>query len=106
MKLNLIETKEILDLEQEIGYELIANENPINAKSPARLSKFHISFEKGDIMEGGCLISDCGRGNTVDEALKDYCKIISCKRLAFDAYTPKRKEIQFPKLIHTKLVGY
>lgn len=102
MKLNLIETKEILDLEQEIGYELEVNERPIHSGLP----QFYIHFKQGESMEGGCLVAHSGNGNTVDEALSDYCKQISCRRMAFGAYTPERKEIQFPKLKHSKLVGY
>jgi len=102
MKLNLIETKEILDLEQEIGFELEVNERPIHSGLP----KFYVSFKKGESMEGGCLVSHSGNGNTVAEALQDYSKQISCRRMAFGAYTPERKEIQFPKIVHTKLVGY
>ena len=102
MKLNLIETKEILDLEQEIGYELEVNERLIHLGLP----QFYVHFKQGESMEGGCLVFHSGNGNTVDEALSDYCKQISCRRMAFGAYTPDRKEIQFPKLKHSKLVGY
>lgn len=102
MKLNLIETKEILDLEQEIGYELEVNERPANFGSP----RFWAHFEQGESMEGGCLVGHSGNGNTVDEALRDYCRIISGKKMAFGAYTPERKEIQFPILKHTRLLGY
>jgi len=102
MKINLINTKEILDFEQEIGYELEVNERA----NPKELPRFYVSFKKGEIMEGGCLVSAMGNGDTIDEALKDYCIQISNRRLAFNAYTPERKEIQFPKLIHTKLTKY
>lgn len=102
MKINFIETKEILDLEKEIGFELEANERPIHSG----LSRFYVSFKKGESMEGGCLVSHSGNGNTVDEALQDYCKYISCRRMAFNSYTPERKEIYLPKLVHTKLLGY
>jgi len=105
MKLNLIQTKEILDIEKEIGYELVVNERAIHAGSPARLSKYYVQFEKADVMEGGCLASKYGNGNTIDEAIKDYCREVSNCRVAFGAYTNERKEIQFPKLVHSKLLG-
>lgn len=105
MKLNLITTKEILDFEKEIGYELVVNERAIHAGSPARLSKYYVQFENAEVMEGGCLAGKYGDGNTIDEALKDYCREVSNCRVAFGAYTKERKEIQFPKLIHTKLLG-
>ena len=101
MKLNLISTKEILELEKEIGYELEVNERPQHSG----LSRFYVSFKQGESMEGGCLVSHSGNGNTIDEALQDYCKQISCRRMAFGAYTDSRKEITFPKLVHTQLLN-
>lgn len=105
MKLNLISVKEILDFEKEIGYELVVNERPIHAGSPARLSRYYVQFEKAEVMEGGCLAGKYGNGNTIDEAIKDYCREVSNCRVAFGAYTNERKEIQFPKLVHSKLLG-
>lgn len=105
MKLNLISTKEILDFEKEIGYELVVNERDIHAGSHVRLSKYYVKFENSEVMEGGCLIGKCGNGNTIDEALKNYCSEVSNCRIAFDVCTPQRKEIQFPKLIHSKFLG-
>ena len=97
MKLDLIETKEILDFEQEIGYELVVHERPIHSG----LSPFYACFKGAESMEDGCLVGRYGNGNTVDEALSDYCKQISCRRMVFGAYTPERKEIQFPYLKHS-----
>lgn len=105
MKLSLIETKEISEFEREIGYELEVIERDKN-NDCQDLKKFYASFIGGESMEGGCLITHTGNGNTVDEAIKDYCHIISCRKMAFGAYSDKRKEIQFPKLIHTKLYGF
>ena len=105
MKLNLITTKEILDFENEIGYELVVNERAIHAGRPTRLSKYYVQFEKAEVMEGGCLVGKYGNGNTIDEAIKGYCREVSNCRVAFGAYTTERKEVQFPKLVHTKLLG-
>ena len=105
MKFNLIETKEILDLEKEIGYELEVNERPVSAASAVGTQRFYVYFKEGEVMQGGCLIGSYGNGNTIDEALKDYAKQISCTRMAFGAYTPNRKEISFPKLVHTKMLN-
>lgn len=101
MKINLIETKEILELEKEIGYELEVTERP----SRAGLHRFYVSFKEGEVMQGGCLIGSSGNGNTIDEALQDYAKQISCTRMAFGSYTNNRKEISFPKLVHTKMLN-
>jgi hypothetical protein len=105
MKLNLITTREILDFEKEIGYELVVNERDINAGSPARLSRYYVQFEHANVMQGGCLIGKHGNGNTIDEAIKDYCREVSNCRIAFGDYPSERKEIKFPKLVHSKLLG-
>ena len=101
MKFNLIETKEILDLEKEIGFELIVNERPKDVRIP----QYYVSFEGGEVMEGGCLVGLSGNGKTIDDAIKDYCREIETKRMAFGAYTENRKEVILPKLVHTKLLG-
>lgn len=105
MKLNLIPTKEILDFEKKIGYELVVNERTINNRSPARLSKYYVHFEKACVIDGGCLSGIYGDGNSIDEAIKNYCYEVSNSRVVFDAYTNERKEVKFPKLVHTKLLG-
>jgi len=96
MKIILIETVEILDFEKTVREELTVNEAPESA--------YYVRFQKAEIMQGGCLLSLCGYGNTIDEALTDYCKKIENKRIAFHAFTNKRREVVFPKLIHTKLL--
>jgi len=98
MKFNLITTK-------EIGYELVANERAICASVPGNLARYYVKFENAEIIEGGCLISTFGNGNTIDEAIKNYCIEISNRRIAFNSHTYQRKEIVFPKLVHTKLIG-
>lgn len=101
MKFNLIETKEILDLEKEIGFELVVNERP---KSDT-VSKYYVAFEGGEVMQGGCLLGSFGNGNTIDEAIRNYCLEVETKRMAFGGYTDDRKEVVIPKLVHTKLLG-
>jgi hypothetical protein len=105
MKLNLIPVKEILDFEKEIGYELAVNERPIHGENKSRISRYYVQFENSEVMESDFLVSKHGNGNTIDEALKDYCYRISNCRIAFNAGTNERKEIQFPKLIHSKLLS-
>lgn len=74
MKFNFLKTDirtvEILDFEKEIGVELVVEEHKLTASSPGWLKKWRAYFEK---------IKPCvkpGRGNSIDEALKDYCKNI------------------------------
>ena len=110
MKINLIDEKEILDFETEIGYELEVNERDLFWKKGSRINKagvgrFYVQFAKIDIKDGSVLIRATGNGNTIDEALKDYCKEVSCQTIVFDAMSPERQEITFPKLVHTKLLN-
>ena len=100
MKINLIAEKEILDLENEIGYELVVTERPPHLN----LERYYVSFEGCEVMKGRFLSSSSGNGNTIDEALQDYCKIISCKTVVFNPMTKNRKEFTLPKIIHTKLL--
>jgi hypothetical protein len=101
MKFNILSTKEILDFEQEIGVELVVNER----KPQGCLPKFFIDFENGEVMENGMLIGKYGNGNTIDEALINYCHEISGRRIAINPTSKERREIEIPKLIHTKLMG-
>ncbi len=97
MRINKIKTQQILELEKVIGRELIVNE-----RSDPKLKKYYVSFLNGEISEGILLIGYCGDGNTINQALKDYCKKISNKTIVFNAYCSNRVEFNLPKLIHTK----
>ena len=105
MKFNLISEKEITDFEKELGVELVINERPFHLGSPSGLSRYYARFENSEVMQGSCLIGKYGNGNTIDEALKDYCKEVSNSLVAFNAFSQKRIEVRFPKLIHTKLLN-
>lgn len=99
MKFNLIDTKEIIDFEQELGMELIVNERPKSANLP----RYYVSFEHIEVKEGSMLIGTSGNGETIDDALENYCKEIETKRIVLFAYdSDKRREVECPKLIHTK----
>jgi hypothetical protein len=100
MKFNLIQTKEILDFEKENNLELIINERP----SHFRLPKYYASFKNTEVMENGCLSSEFGNGDTIDEAITNYGKNIECKRLAIDSHSDYRREVVCPKFIHSKLL--
>lgn len=103
MKINWIKGKEILDLEKELGIELEANER---AEGLRGLKRFYVLFRDAHAMESSCLVGYSGNGDTVDEALKDYCNLISGKRMAFNPFSHNRTEIVMPKLVHKKLTGH
>lgn len=95
-----IPTIEITDYENLIGKELIVMERR-NCKD---LPKYYVSFKGSEIKSDRCLISSTGNGNTIDDALIDYCQCISENTIVFNAYTKSRMEYNLPKLIHTKNV--
>ena len=98
MKFKLIETKEILEYENELGVELIVHERENGPK-------YYVLFDHCEIMENDTLVGYYGNGNTVDEALIEYCEKISNKQLALFAGSKERMEVFCPKLVHTKLLG-
>lgn len=100
MKINTIETKEILEFEKEIGHELVANTRPIHSE----FKTFYVNFKSCEQIDKTILRSIVGDGNTIDSALKDYCKQVSCRMMVFNAFGSNRREVLFPKLIHTKLL--
>lgn len=98
MKINRINTKEILDFEKELNVELEVNERPPSSG----LYRYYVSFNNTEVSEGSMLIGSFGNGSTIDEALQDYCKEIETKTIVLFARSDKRREILCPKLIHTK----
>lgn len=94
MKLNLIPTKEITELEKEIDHELEVRERPPHSDC----KRYYVSFKGGESSEGSVLVGYSGNGDTIDEALQDYCKQVSCRKMIFNAFKSERKEILFPKL--------
>ena len=59
---------------------------------------FYCSFVNAEYKDGVVLVSSSGRGETEEEAIKNYAKEISRKLLVIDAYTSSRREIQVPVL--------
>ena len=104
MKINWITPKEILDFEKEIEVELVVNE--ILGVRLCESRTFHVSFPKAESMENSCLVGYFGVGTTIDNALKDYCRQVSGKHMAINPCECTRRNIWFPNLTHTKLLGY
>lgn len=57
-----------------------------------------VCLEYCEIKEDGGLLSLQGNGKTWEEAVSDYARQISGKRLVFDAYGKDRAEFQCPIL--------
>lgn len=105
MEINLIAIKEILDLEKELGCELVVKERA-NKNGPLKgLPKYYVHFKKSGVKLGTGTAYTFGNGETIDEAIEDYCCEISSCTLIINLGTEGRKEIQLPNLIHTKLLN-
>jgi hypothetical protein len=64
---------------------------------------FYANFVHAELAENGCLVGAYGNGYSPEDAIKDYAKRISGKRLVLNAFTnEKRKEILVPILIEGK----
>jgi len=53
----------------------------------------YVSYANCDVEDGVCLSGNPGRGNTFEEACKDYYKKISGKTLVFNYHTPCEKRV-------------
>lgn len=58
--------------------------------------RYYVSFPNVEIMERGMLASYHGDGDTPDAAAADYARQLAGRRIAIDAYTDERVEIDVP----------
>lgn len=58
--------------------------------------KYFASFENAEVMESGMLKGAYGNGQTEESAIEHYAIEISGKRLALNAYTEGRRELNVP----------
>ena len=101
MKINEIETVELLEYEKRMPTELVINE-----RRDEELDRYYVSFENCDMEGDGVLIGAIGNGDTMDQALKNYCERIELETIIFFALDKtKRTSYQVPRLIHTKLLN-
>jgi len=104
MKLYLIETKEILDFEKEIGYELEVHERKYKYWADDPKNRYYACFQGAELVQNGMLIGKQGNGDSIDSAIKDYCVKVSGGTIVFYAGTPNQKQIKFPRLVHAQSV--
>lgn len=105
MKINYLpSSQEILDFEIEAGVELVVHE-----RETIYLKRFYVSFEGAEFKDTPTslfLMAGAGNGNTIDEALKDYCSMISNKVMIINSAIPElRMQIKVPSLVHTRLLN-
>lgn len=63
---------------------------------PNQDTRFSASFERAEVMEGGCLAGFHGNGKSPKEAVDDCLSQIKGKRIAIGAYTDNRREFVVP----------
>ena len=61
-------------------------------------NRFDAYFESCEVKEGGILISSFGNGATLEEAIANYAREISLKRLVCNAYGTDRREVDVWRL--------
>lgn len=94
MKVNSIQTKDILELEKDLGIELIVTERPINVPG----ARYFARFEECQVRDRGVIVGYYGEGPSVDDAIADYCIRISGTRLV---RSDNGTEIELPRLTYT-----
>ena len=63
------------------------------------LYRFYASFGRLEVKVGGGLLSEYGDGATPEEAITNYCELISNKHLVRDAYQETRIEFISPTIL-------
>lgn len=96
MDRNLVPESDIATFALDNGLTMVVNER----RDSAPKDRFYASFKGCEVMEDGFLVGGCGNGPTESDAIADYARTISMKRLAVDAYTDARRNIDVPRL-HT-----
>ena len=97
MKFNLLEKKELLDFEKEIGVDLVVTETDDNEIIGDMFGVYYVAFENSRISEVGEMPFEIwGTGDTINEALQGYASKISSMRLIINY-----RYIKCPTLIHT-----
>jgi len=113
--------KEPVDLEAGVNIEALVNIEKIEIREYARDNgrelivrsyegvdnalKFTVSFDGGCTVDGNAMLGEFGLGRSVDEALIQYAKKISHKRMNFDIFNKHRIDILLPKFVHTHKLG-
>lgn len=90
-------TIEITDYCEMLGLELSVNE-----RTDPNLNKYYATINNVDVKRRSILTGYHGNGENRDEAIKDYCRLLSGEPIVINAFTDKRVEYICPNLIHTK----
>lgn len=81
--IRLVPTKEMVDFIKENNLDLIVTEREINLYTVEGMPRFYAEFAGGAVEVGKAFVHPIGNGNTVDEAISDYCNKISLTTMEF-----------------------
>jgi hypothetical protein len=84
-------------LEEKSGYELQVNER-CEKKNPG-LARYYASMSNLEIIDGCCLLSCAGNGETVEEAVSDFCERHSEETLVVNVCKPGRHQFGPVKIL-------
>lgn len=60
--------------------------------------RFYASIPNAEVLDGSVLVGAFGNGDTEEEAIANYARRISERRIALDALRPGRRELTVPQL--------
>jgi len=67
-------------------------------------SKYLVCFEDFYVRKNGATLHICGKGNTIDEAIHNYCFHISNYTLVKHEGTKEIDSLRCPRLNHTRVI--
>lgn len=76
----------------------VAERHPCDWSAPGHFQRYYAHFKSAEVKEGNILKGVFGNGSTTEEAIENYAREISRKRLVLDAYKGTRRELEVPCL--------
>ena len=61
--------------------------------------RYYAHFERCEVMQNGCLAGVYGNGATPEAAIADYATRLQLTRVAINAMSENRREIEVPRLV-------
>ena len=68
-------------------------------------ARWFARFDQFELKDGSFLVSTFGNGSTVDEAISNYCELISGKYGVINAYLHSRKEVYKIPIVYHQTVA-
>jgi hypothetical protein len=95
IEMRTIPTGTIEEFAEANGLTMVVGERDLPVGNPTR---YYAEFDHSEIKDGCCLCSMYGNGSTPEEAIAEYAKNISMKRMVLYAMCNERREINVWRL--------